>query len=131
MPKLLKACPSAKEQWEEHLEDWGDEKSGYYNDISIIAHHIVESFTSGNTEEFCNIFNAMEELLKDGDSEVMELASIGLIEDIQNIASHQDHGYTVFEKWLGPLSTQAWREIEGIWVGKSSLMDVIRSEKGN
>lgn len=129
VPKLLLACPTAKPAWDDHVESWAGQKRGHYNDISVFAHHIVNSFREARTEEFPEFFATLEELLQDGDAEVKDLASIGIIEDIQNIASHEEHGYQVFERWLGPLSHHAWREVEIIWEGKSGLADVLRAEK--
>ena len=35
----------------------------------------------------------------------------------------------VFIEWLGPTSRRAWAEIESMWEGKHSLMDVVRAER--
>jgi hypothetical protein len=57
------------------------------------------------------------------------LVVIGLLEDIQTIASHQPFGPTAFVQSLGPISRQGWDDIAKTWEGKSTLMDVIRSER--
>jgi hypothetical protein len=38
-------------------------------------------------------------------------------------------GAAVFIQWLGPESKKAWAEIEDMWRGKRSLMDVVRAEQ--
>jgi hypothetical protein len=44
-------------------------------------------------------------MVQSSDPQVNELAIIGLIEDVQNIASHQPHGYSVFEPcWVARLA---------------------------
>jgi hypothetical protein len=40
---------------------------------------------------------------------------VGIIEDIQNIASHREFGPSVFCRWLSPLSRAAWDEVIGWW----------------
>ena len=73
-------------------------------------------------------FQMIEQLIVGGDEEVRTAAAIGFLEDIQTIASHRPFGAAVFVQWLGPKSRGAWAEIEEVWRGKSSLMDVLRAE---
>ncbi len=128
-PLLLSICPSALHAWETHLRWWCEDDRGYFNDIAVFAHHIVDSYTAGRTSEFPAFFAMVERLITEGDEHVRELATIGLLEDIQNVASHRPFGYSVFVPWLGPVTIVEWRAVEAMWQGKRSLMDVIRSEK--
>ena len=50
-----------------------------------------------------------------GDEQAKELASIGVNEDIHNIASHRPFGRSVFYQWLGPESWAAWDELCESW----------------
>lgn len=84
---------------------------------------------AGDTREFEAFFSALEDFLAAGDSDTKAVAVVGIIETLQNVASHEPPGYQPFERWLGPLSRQAWADIERMWSGKESLMDVIRSER--
>ena len=128
VPLFIDICPELRKAWEEHLEYWGDDDRGDYIDISVLAHFIVDSYKEGHTECFDKIFVLIEEILNNGDYKDKEILTVGLIEDIQNIASHTPDGYHPFEKWLGPFSKKAWAQIEMLWEGKSSLMDVVREE---
>ncbi len=130
VPKLLQACPEAKDAWEQHLSFWGGEERGLFNDVAVFADHIVEGFTVGDTVEFEAFFLVLEEMIESKDETVRALGVIGLIEGIQNIASHQAHGYSVFVPWLGPRSKEAWAEVEKMWSGVGSLADMIRRERG-
>ncbi|MEM7224820.1 MAG: hypothetical protein AAF495_17710 [Pseudomonadota bacterium] len=128
--RLLEVFPSAREPWKAHLEYWGeDEERGFYNGVSVFAHHIVDSYREGQTEEFEAGFDLIEKMIVDGPTDVRELVIIGLLEDVQNIGSHDDWGYQVYEKWLGPYSKAAWLEVEKMWEGKNSLADVVRAER--
>jgi hypothetical protein len=40
-------------------------------------------------------------------------------------------GNKVYEQFLGSISKQIWTELQVMWQGKSSLMDVIRAERKN
>ena len=128
IPRLLEACPSSRRAWDEHVAWWGGEERGVYNDTAIFAQHMAAALKAGDTREFGAFFGVLEEFLTAGDTETKTVAVIGVIETLQNVASHDPPGYQAFERWLGPLSRQAWVEVKRMWSGKESLMDVIRSE---
>lgn len=84
MPLLLEACPSISERWQgpemyegEHL---------LYVDVGDFAHHLVELMQAGNTRECSTVFDVVERLHLEGDAYVKELATVGLLEGIQNVA---------------------------------------------
>jgi len=129
VPKLLEACPSARSAWDEHLASWAGKERGIYNDTAIFAHHMNAALKAGDTREFEAFFRALEDLLAAGDTDTKTVAILGVIETLQNVASHGPPGYQAFERWLGPLSREAWSKVERMWSGKESLMDVLRSER--
>jgi hypothetical protein len=116
VPAFLAACPAAGPAWREHLAFWGDEPDrGAYNDAAVIAHHLVDSFERGELSELPAAFAVLERCLVEGDEWARDLTMIGVIEDIQNIASHRPFGPGVFVAWLGPASRAAWDEVNGWW----------------
>jgi hypothetical protein len=124
---LLNAIPSARTRWDQHLEYWGDDERGDYLDMAEFAHHIVECYRNGETDELPSVFALIERFVTEGPSDVRGLATVGLLETIQTVGSHDPWGYEVYEQWLGPHSRDAWQATEKLWAGKSSLMDVVRS----
>jgi hypothetical protein len=129
MPRLVKEFPGFRPRWEKHLSLWKGEPAGGYNDISEFAQFVVrELYSSGTAEETQRAFDLMEQWLVRGNQKVRELIVIGFLEDVQNIASWQPFGKAVFIPFLGPQSRDAWNEIERVWAGKTSLMDVVRAE---
>jgi hypothetical protein len=129
MPLILARCSGFKPTWEKHQDFWQGEEAGIYNDLGEFATFIVDAYPRQETETIVAAFRAIEEFLVDGDEEVQTAAAIGFLEDIQTIASNRPYGAAVFVQWLGPKSKGAWAEIEEMWRGKSSLMDVIRAEQ--
>ena len=76
-----------------------------------LAHYIVETYEQGDTTKYLELFSSIESVLGDGEREVQNLVWVGLLEGIQNIASHRSFGADVFREWLGPKSLYAWDEI--------------------
>jgi len=128
MPLLLAACSGFQSAWEKHLAYWHGEKPGAFIDAAEFARYIVESYERNDTSEFPAAFAAIERVLTEGDQQARDIAGIGVLEDIQTIASHSCGG-DIFVEWLGPTSRVAWAQIVKMWEGKSSLMDVIRAER--
>ena len=130
MPALLAACPGFEPMWAEHLKWWGDEERGIYNDTSELATYLVQSYERMATSEFRAAFDTIEQILREGDEEARSAAALGVLESVQVQASHYAFGPSVFVEWLGPLSRQAWRDIEALWdAGGGSLSGVVRLER--
>jgi len=130
LPWLMEKAPGFEESWRKHLEWWGEKERGDFNDIAEFAQYVVDSYASGKTSELPGVFASVEQVLEDGDASAKELAVIGVLEDIQTIASHQPFGANAFVRWLGPLSREAWTEIDKLWrAGGGSLAGVLRVEK--
>jgi hypothetical protein len=129
IPSLLAAAPGFQAAWQEYLKSWDREDRGIYTDAGEFAHYVVRSYADGNTAEFNAIFTTLETILREGDDTARDAATIGVLEDIQTIASNRPFGAAAFEGWLGPLSRQAWEEIDRLWrAGGGSLAGVIRLE---
>ena len=125
---LLSACPSFRPRWDQHLTDWGGEDPGIYNDLTVFAEHLVESYAVSSTAEFPAVFQAVERLLSEGPEEARAALSVGLLEDLQVDGSHRPFGGNAFRPWLGAESRRAWDEITKLWEGKRNLAGVIRAE---
>ena len=129
MPLILARCPAFIPTWEKHRAFWGGKEAGIYNDLGEFATFVVDAYSRKETETISAAFRTIEECLVEGDEEVQAAAGIGFLEDIQTIASNRPFGAAVFVQWLGSKSKGVWAEIEEIWRGKSSLMDVVRAER--
>ena len=116
VPAFLTVCPAIAPAWRDNLAFWGDETNrGHYNDAGVIAQHLVDSFERDDTAEFPAAFAVLERCLLEGDAEAQNLAVVGVIEGIQNVASHRPFGPEVFLLWLGPASRAAWDELCVFW----------------
>jgi hypothetical protein len=129
--ELRRAFPSFSGRWREHVGWWGGKSAGSYNDITEFVHFVVKDlYEAGNVEETRRAFLLLEGLLTGADEEARNLIGLGFFETLQNFASWRPGGNKVYEPFFGPLSRRVWRELQIMWEGKSSLMDVIRAEQG-
>jgi hypothetical protein len=127
---LLTAFPSFTDRWREHIEWWGGEPAGDYNDMAEFVHFVVDDLqASGKIDDIRRVFEVMESQLEKGDQGARDLIGWGFFETLQNVASHGPNGYQEYEEFLGPLSARIWVEIQKAWKGKSSLADVVRAER--
>jgi hypothetical protein len=111
--RLVAAVPNFRSRWEAFLKDHEKEKlPPWYMGMSELAHYVVESYANSTTVEFPNLFNTVEHLLQESDTEIENLIAVGLFEDIQSIASHRDFGATPFRGLLGPRSMVVWDHVD-------------------
>jgi hypothetical protein len=114
---LLEACPSIESKWAEHLADWAPDQPPVYIDTMIFAHHFIDLVDAGRTEEMSAVFSAIDDLLRTGADDIRYLVTYGLLEGIQNIASHRpdDPSASRFRPWMLPSTEAAWDEVHRMW----------------
>lgn len=122
MPLLLGACPSFLPVWYEIEDEHRDAHSQggrlCYLDAGDFARHVVEMHRSNHRRWLQNAFDIIERMHVEGDDYVRELATIGYLEDIENMAGHAGVDPTVFEQHLGTESQRWWEGLEAFWSGK-------------
>lgn len=108
---IISTVPDFQPRYQEFLADWQDEDIPWYLAMAELAHYIVDSYEQGDTTQYQKLFSAIEGVLQNGDSQVQNLIWVGLLEDVQNIASHRNFGPDVFRPWLRPETLNAWDEV--------------------
>ena len=123
--KIIATVPGFQVQWQEFLQEWEKETSPpWYLVMGELAHYLVEKYAQQATAEFPELFASVESLLRKPDPELENLITVGLLEDIQNVATHRDFGAASFLRWLGPRSLVVWNGINeymkrvGDWAAK-------------
>lgn len=109
---LLKSAPGFEGRWRSYLASWKDEEPGDYNAVAEFAHYLVESYAAGRIDWFSEFFGTVEQFMRSATPALHDVLAIGLFEDIQAISSHRPFSRRVFERWLGPVSLQAWCEVD-------------------
>lgn len=118
MPMLLETCPSFRARWVEYVAEPEYDESLLYAHLGEFAHHVVEQMKAGATGEFAAVFDAVERLHVDGDEYVREAATIGLLENLQNVAGPAGVDPESFVPYLRPESAKWWAELNSFWAGK-------------
>lgn len=125
MPLLLEACPSFRHAWETDVKESyvnlnEDGTRLHYIDAGDFALHVVKLAKSNRFAEFPAIFGVIERLHLEGDDYVKELATIGYLEDLQNIGGHHGLNDQYFEPYLLPESRRWWKGLNAFWEGRST-----------
>ncbi len=113
MPIILEACPSFQETW-----DKSDDQELLYVVMGALAHHLLDLYHARCIGEFGLLCEAIERLHTNGDGYVRELATIGILEAIQNVWGHTDTDPEEFCRFLLPESRKWWKELNDFWAGK-------------
>jgi hypothetical protein len=136
---LVEACPSyfAAESLDRYVAAFEEQATpDLFVRISAFALHVVDLLAAGATPapgaraaglvprpdlaapgELDAVFVTVERLLTDGDEDTVELVTLGFLETVQNVVSHDDvavSAATVFAR-LGPEAARVWLEHEELW----------------
>jgi hypothetical protein len=117
MPMLLTVCPSFAAPWRDYVDNPIYEEGQLYIDLAEFASHLVGLQKAGETSEFQAVFRVVEAFHLDGDAFVREAATIGLLEDIQNVARNRNLDPESFYPYLHPESAKWWRKLNAFWNG--------------
>ena len=115
MPLLLAACPSFRDRPADN--DDGEDRL-HYSDAGHFVHHLLRLHRAGATAEVAAAMQVIERLHVEGDAYVRILATVGYLEDLQNIAGHADDlDPADFVPYLGPESRRWWNGLNAFWDG--------------
>ncbi len=120
---ILEKFPEFLIYWEQYKKLWGNEESGFYNDMSEFSHYIIDALVrkQADTAQIREIFNFVEYLLVNGDDDVKNALSTCVLENILNQTDQIDPAD--FVPFLGNESREyckAWDQFtglktEGLW----------------
>jgi hypothetical protein len=113
IPMILEACPSFQESWEK-----SDDKELPYVIMGDLARHLLKQYRNQQTCEFNPLCEVIERLHADGDDEVREFATVGILEGVQTVWGHSEIDPDKFTAFLLPESQKAWSELNDCWTGK-------------
>lgn len=116
MAKVLEACPSFTDEWEELVSEWENEgEPPLYIGLASFARHLVSLLESADETTLRSAFSIIEELHVAGAEEVKEAATIGILENLQNTNIHNTTTPVEFEEYLGKESRDSWEWLNQFW----------------
>lgn len=121
MNRLLAACPSYRKRYERYIEQHYEvgEKRLIYVDIGDFVEYAIDCDQSGKTEEFEDLFEVIEQFLVNGDAEIQEFATVGILETFQNKLPDRNIEYREWEIRLHPESKRRWNRLIEDWNGQT------------
>src|SRR5262245_37547215 len=111
IPVLMEACPSYRLP--------AEDADLLYVTLGDFARHLLQLQRQGRTAEFSSVARAIERLHVEGDHSVREVATIGLLEGIQNVWGNEAES---FVQHLLPVSAKWWQSLNDFWSGKSKFV---------
>ncbi len=118
MGVLLEACPSFAPHWQAFQDEWREEADDLplYLVLADFARHLIGMVERGEMAELPAVFAGVERLHVEGDEYVREAATVGLLEDLQNLNLHsKGTDPEQFRPYLGPESAQWWDKLYRFW----------------
>ena len=122
---LLQADPTFQATWDAFLAKWQDEPdpAPLYLALGDLARHLVRRLETGDTAVFDAVFDVVERWHTEGDASVREAATVGLLEDLQNLNLHRTTRPEAFLPWLRPESRRWWDKVDAFWRHGTLLQD--------
>ena len=115
---ILEVCPSFQAAWNEFVAEWEDEPGElpHYLALAELARHLISLLERNETETIRDVFLIVERWHLEGEPYVKEAATIGLLEDLQNLNLHERK--TVpddFLEFLPPETRFWWVKVTDFW----------------
>ena len=119
---LVQACPTFAAARDEHVAEYGNDV--LYVAAGKFAHHLLALRLEDATWCFTQVGATIERMHTEGTPEVRELATIGMLEGIQNVWGHSSVSPEELLQFLGPESRSWWQGLNKFWSGN---VPVVRS----
>jgi hypothetical protein len=91
-------------------------------DVITLVDYIVARLKEHKTDEFRAFFQAVEQVIDNGDESSKELIIVGLLEGLQNNCGMENIEYHhVFDTWFGTKSKRAWDGLIYLWESNDTM----------
>jgi len=121
---VVRADPTFGPTCENFLREWREEpEAPQYLLLADLARHLIGQLALGDSSRFDAVFDVVERWHIEGDQHVREAATVGLLEDLQNLNLHMTTKPEQFIRWLRPTSRRYWDKIEAFWRDGTIITD--------
>lgn len=121
---ILDVSPNFTPVWNEFLEEWKSEVDlPLYLLLADLARYINTLVNSKSDNELKKIFSVIEGWHLEGDSYVKEAATVGLLENLQNINVVGDSTPEIIVSYLLPESKKWWVKVNEFWTTEKLISE--------
>jgi hypothetical protein len=118
---ILEADPTFEGAWRAFSDKWRDQvEPPLYLALNALARHLIAQLEAGDTASFDAVFDVVERWHVEGDDYVREAATVGLLEDMQDMKLHASTDPAAFRPWLRQESLLWWQGVEDFWAGRTA-----------
>jgi hypothetical protein len=112
IPIIIESCPSFQD-----IYNNSDNKELLYVVMGELARHMLDIIMSKDYKRIDDICLAIEEFHVNGDQYVKELATIGILEGIQNVWGNNNREFEInkLTTYLRPVSLNYWNSLNKFW----------------
>ena len=116
MAIITEVCPGFAGPYDAFLAEWHNEPElPYYLALADFSCHLIALLQTGERSQLDSAFEAIERLHTEGDQYVREAATIGILENLQNMNLHSSTKPDHFIEYLRPASLRYWHKVEDFW----------------
>jgi hypothetical protein len=120
LPMLIQVCPDFEPTWQAFLVEWQEQdvELPRYVVVADFARHMISKLERRDVGQLPDIFRTIERFHSEGEHYVREAATIGILEQLQNLNQHT--GATEpdqFVQYLGTESKRWWDKLIRFWDG--------------
>ena len=124
---LLAACPTFRPAWEKFLAEWRDEPGELpqYLALGDLGRHVIDLLNEAQLDAVRKVFEVVEAWHTRGEHYVREAATIGFLETLDNILSHDPDGSAVqarLRAFAGPETERWWSKLDRFWEGDARAL---------
>ena len=124
MESIIVACPGFATTFDAFLAEWADETElPYYLALGDFSRYLIKLLENDQRDELAAAFDMIEQLHVDGDNYVREAATIGILENLQNLNLHGRTEPDQFLDFLRPVSLKFWHKVTDFWENGTIITD--------
>lgn len=123
MSLLLASSPAFADEWDP-AENLDDDSRLLYLDVVEYVRHVLRLIRLNAASELTPIFEVIERLHVEGDDQVRELATVGILEGLQSAAATSAGVDPELEvrPYLLPVSLEWWERLNAFWNGDATAL---------
>ena len=115
IPLMLEASPSFAPRWQKLIDEWDIEDAPLYIALGDWSRHIVEMLAAQDVDGLQKAFAVIERRCIEGDDFVLNAATVGVLENLQNSKVHKTTKPSQFKPFLLCASLKWWDELYAFW----------------